>query len=104
MKLEFVDKFGRETILYVQSPSEPVLVDERGREVIDFQDLFPQNRELPKRGDSKPKRILDAFVQRPSSGVSIWWFDNEYSYEATFPSWQEAMLIMTGKLLIRVSK
>lgn len=104
MKLELVDRFGRETTLYVRNTTEPVLTDEQGREVIDFRDLFPQKREPPKKDDPKAKRIIDAFIQRPSSGIYDWWCDVPSAYEATFPSWQEAMMIMTGKLLVRVSK
>jgi hypothetical protein len=106
MKLELIDQFGREQTLYVESPLEPVLTDERGNRVVDYGTMFPQPRGISRASDPPFKYIVDAFLQRPSPGLALTWLDMEgtSAWDSMFRVWREAIMVMTGKLLVRVSK
>lgn len=104
MRFDLIDRFGRETSVWVNNNWEPVLEDAEGRPVIDYQGLFPMKRANPKRNDPIVKGVIDAFLQRPSAGVSDFFLEKPEWYEKEFPKWRDVMMVMTGKLLVKVSK
>lgn len=108
MKMTLLDRFGRSQDVWIHDPiDDPKLVDEQGRSVIDLTPLgFPVMRELPGKNDPKWKGITDALLMRPSPGLPTWWIANKDSkaYTVFFDIFTEAMLHLTGKLLVDVSK
>jgi hypothetical protein len=109
MKCTLIDQWERVQEVWIKNPSSPELVDEQGRSVLFLEDLgFGQRRRnIPGVHEPAWKRITDAFIVRPTSGLSLRWLDyspEEQVFQFHFERFREAFLVLTGKLLIGVSK
>lgn len=106
MKFTLQDKFGRLQELWIHDPRKPVLVDEEGRPALCLEDLgFPQ---VPSRGRSTAdwKHVTDALLCRPTTGIYVDWIESKSQpvRETFYEMYLEALYLLTGKLLIQVSK
>lgn len=109
MKFTLLDHWERTQEVWVHDPSCPVLVDDRGRRVLLLEDVgFPLRYERPSPEDPFCKKITDSFMMRPAPRLpSTSWIDypeDDKIYQFHFLRFQEALLLLTGKLLIGVGK
>jgi hypothetical protein len=107
VKVTLESIWGDQETLQILDPLCPELTDELGRPVVD---LSPFGRVLPSaQPQNTPgfKFVLDAFVVRPSPGLSTAWLTfppDNVAYQNVFEDWVIAIGLLTGKRLVSVSK
>jgi hypothetical protein len=106
MKLDLIDLWGDESTLYVRDTALPELTDELGRPVVDLSPFGRVHPSAPSSDDPSFKVLLDPFVVRPTSGLPVVWLNYPDSklYEETARDLAQALYLLTGKLLLCVSK
>lgn len=95
-------------VIHVFDPAAPELTDEFGLPALDLSThpYFPQTYAPQKIGEHPVKRVLDAFVMRPSPGLSVAWVDmpGTKAWDVHFELLDIAVQIMLGKRLVNVTK